>query len=63
TDKAANVLSFHPTGSVRSIVDDLIANMDKFRDWDNPLYSNIRTFKMLDERIGTPAMSGALSAQ
>jgi nucleoside-diphosphate-sugar epimerase len=63
TDKAANVLSFHPTGSVKSIVDDLIANMDKFRDWDNPLYSNIHTFKMLDERVGIPAMSGALTAQ
>jgi nucleoside-diphosphate-sugar epimerase len=61
TEKAANVLSFHPTGSVRSIVDDLIENMDKFRDWDNPLYSNIHTFKMLDERV--PAMSGTLIAQ
>ena len=28
-EKAANVLSFHPAGSVRSIVDNLIENMDK----------------------------------
>jgi nucleoside-diphosphate-sugar epimerase len=55
-DKAANVLSFHPTGNVKSIVDNLIENMSKFQDWDNPLYSNILTFKALDERIEVPAM-------
>lgn len=55
-DKAANVLSFHPTGSVRSIVDDLIDNMNKFQDWDNPLYSNILTFKELDSRVEAPVM-------
>src|SRR6266568_1449654 len=53
-DKAANVLSFHPTGDVKSIVDNLIENMSKFQDWDNPLYSNILTFKALDERIEVP---------
>ena len=58
-DKAANVLSFHPTGDVKSIVDNLIENMSKFQDWDNPLYSNILTFKELDERIEVPAMVGA----
>ena len=58
-DKAANVLSFHPTGSLKSIVDNLIENMSKFRDWDNPLYSNILTFKKLDQRVEIPAMVGA----
>ncbi len=58
-DKAANVLSFHPTGSVQSIVDDLIANRSKFEDWDNPLYSNIHTFKALDARDQVPAMAYA----
>lgn len=58
-DKAANVLSFHPTGSVKAIVDDLIENMSKFHDWDNPLYSNIHTFKALDARVEVPAMVGA----
>ncbi len=58
-DKAANVLSFHPTGDVESIVDNLIENMSKFHDWDNPLYSNILTFKELDERVEAPAMAGA----
>ncbi len=54
--KAANVLSFHPTGSVKSIVDDLIENASKFQDWDNPLYSNIVTFKELETRVEVPAM-------
>jgi nucleoside-diphosphate-sugar epimerase len=51
TDKAANVLSFHPSGSVRSIVDNLIDNMDKFQDWDNPAYSNIQTFRQIENGI------------
>ncbi len=51
TDKAANVLSFHPSGSVKSIVDNLIDNMDKFRDWDNPLYANIQSFKEIEKSI------------
>ena len=55
-DKAANVLSFHPTGSVQSIVDNLIENISKFQDWDNPLYSNILTFKGLDAKVEVPAM-------
>lgn len=55
-DKAANVLSFHPTGSVQSIVDNLIENMSKFQDWDNPLYSNILTFKDLDAKVEVPTM-------
>jgi nucleoside-diphosphate-sugar epimerase len=55
-DKAANVLSFHPTGSVQSIVDNLIENVSKFQDWDNPVYSNILTFKDLDAKVEVPAM-------
>jgi nucleoside-diphosphate-sugar epimerase len=54
--KAANVLSFHPAGSVKSIVSNLIDNMDKFRDWDNPAYSNIQTFKQIESHIETPDM-------
>lgn len=61
-DKAANVLSFHPTGNIRLIVDDLIANREKFCDWDNPLYSNIETFKMLDESIEIHSMTGGVVA-
>jgi len=55
-DKAANVLSFHPRGDVKSIVDDLIENVSKFQDWDNPLYSNILTFKQLEATVEVPAM-------
>jgi nucleoside-diphosphate-sugar epimerase len=51
TEKAANVLSFHPDGSIQSIVDNLIDNMDKFMDWDNPAYSNIQTFRQLDHQM------------
>jgi nucleoside-diphosphate-sugar epimerase len=59
TDKAANVLSFHPAGSVRSIVDNLIDNMEKFRDWDNPAYSNINTFRQIENGIEVHDMVGA----
>jgi len=58
-EKAANVLSFHPAGSVRSIIDNLIDNMDKFGDWDNPAYSNIRMFKELDNAAEMSSMVGA----
>jgi nucleoside-diphosphate-sugar epimerase len=50
-DKANNVLSFHPTENVESIVGALVANMDKFQDWDNPLYSNIQSFKKLEGEV------------
>ncbi len=50
-EKAANVLSFHATGNVKSIVFNLIDNLEKFHDLDNPLYSNIQTFKKMDSGI------------
>ncbi len=53
-EKAANVLSFHPAGSVKSIVGNLIDNMDKFQDWDNPSYSNIQTFREIDKAVRSP---------
>lgn len=58
TEKAANVLSFHPAADVRTIATDLIDNMEKYRDWDNPLYSNILSFKQLENGIETYAMGG-----
>jgi nucleoside-diphosphate-sugar epimerase len=51
TEKAANVLSFHATDSIKAIVDNLIDNMDKFSDWDNPLYSNIQCFKEIEKNL------------
>jgi len=58
-EKAANVLSFHPQGDVRSIVGNLLDNMEKFQDWDNPQYSNIQTFQKLENGIEVHAMVGA----
>jgi nucleoside-diphosphate-sugar epimerase len=55
-EKAKNVLSFHPTCELKSIVGDLIENMDKFQDWDNPLYSNISTFKTIESGIEMQSM-------
>jgi nucleoside-diphosphate-sugar epimerase len=51
TQKAANVLSFHPTSNVKSIVYDLIDNYKKFEDLDNPEYSNIATFKNIEKEL------------
>jgi nucleoside-diphosphate-sugar epimerase len=48
-EKARNVLSFHPADDLKAVVSNLIDNMDKFRDWSNPLYSNIATFKAMDK--------------
>jgi hypothetical protein len=50
-EKAKNVLSFHPADDVKSIVANLIDSMDKFPDWSNPLYSNIQTFKVIENKI------------
>jgi nucleoside-diphosphate-sugar epimerase len=60
TEKASNVLSFHATGNVRTIVNNLVDNMEKFKDWDNPLYSNILSLKMLEGAIEVHSLSGAV---
>jgi nucleoside-diphosphate-sugar epimerase len=59
TEKAANVLSFHPQGDVKSIVYSLLENQSKFQDWDNPKYSNIQTFRNIENDIERPALVGA----
>lgn len=59
TDKASNVLSFHPSGDIRSIVGTLVDNMEKFKDWDNPEYSNIQQFKKLESDMEVPSLAGA----
>jgi nucleoside-diphosphate-sugar epimerase len=58
-EKASNVLSFHPAGSVKSIVNSLIDNMEKFKDWDNPAYSNIQTFRGIDKAVDLHLMEAA----
>jgi len=60
-EKAANVLSFHPSDDVKSIVGNLVDNSDKCSDWDNPLYSNIVSFKQLAGEIVTQAMGKVLA--
>jgi nucleoside-diphosphate-sugar epimerase len=50
-DKAKTVLSFHPANDLKAIAFDLIDNMQKFQDWDNPQYSNIDTFKVIENSI------------
>jgi nucleoside-diphosphate-sugar epimerase len=59
TEKARNVLSFHAAHDLKSIVTNLIDNMDKFQDWDNPLYSNIASFKGMDASLEIAAMGKA----
>lgn len=47
-EKARNTLGFHPRFTARDIVKDLVENVDKFRDFDNPAYYNIQIFKALN---------------
>jgi nucleoside-diphosphate-sugar epimerase len=56
-EKAKDVLSFHPTGTVKSIVGMLIDNMDKYDGWDSPAYYNIESFKALENANHLRALS------
>ena len=47
-ERGKNVLSFHPHNDVKAIVRNLIENMSKCNDWDNPNYYNIQVFKGLE---------------
>lgn len=47
TEKAVTTLSFKPKHDVTAILNNLIANVDKFKDFDNPNYYNILIFKQL----------------
>ncbi len=49
-EKARKVLSFHPQHDVDSIVKDLVDNLPKFRDFENPAYYNIQVFKALEKK-------------
>ncbi len=63
TEKARNVLSFHPKDDVKSIVNNLMDNMEKCSDWDNPLYSNITTFKQMENGIELYSIAGVVSPE
>jgi nucleoside-diphosphate-sugar epimerase len=46
-DKARKILSFHPKHDVESIIEDLVNNMDRFKEFDNPNYYNIEVFRKI----------------
>lgn len=43
--KAKEVLGFHPTQTVKDIVQELTYHKDEFSDWDNPNYYNIQVLR------------------
>ncbi len=45
--KAVNTLSFKPKHDVPAIIDNLIDNLDRFSDFENPNYYNIQIFKTI----------------
>ena len=49
-EKAKKVLSFHPKFDVDDIVENLVQNMEKFKDFENPNYYNIEVFKNLKNK-------------
>jgi nucleoside-diphosphate-sugar epimerase len=62
-DRAKNILSFHPHHNVKTIVRNLIENMSKCQDWDNPNYYNIKVFKELDETERAKPMISSAGAR
>ena len=61
-ERAKNVLSFHPQHDVRAIVYQLVKQMDKFSDWDNPAYYNIQVFRSLENGITSHALGKRVGA-
>lgn len=49
-EKAKKVLSFHPKYDVDDIVENLVENLEKFKDFENPNYYNIQVFKRLKNK-------------
>lgn len=49
-EKAKKVLSFHPKNDVETIIEDLVENREKFKDFDNPNYYNIQVFKKISKK-------------
>ena len=62
TERARTVLSFHPHHNIRSITCNLIKNIERCRDWDNPIYYNIQVFKALElQNQPKPVGAGGVS--
>ena len=49
-ERAENILSFHANHNVKLIVANLVENVEKFQDWDNPTYYNIVMLKALEAK-------------
>lgn len=49
-EKAQKVLSYHPQHSVETIIEDLAINHDKFKDYDNENYYNIKVLQRLETK-------------
>lgn len=47
TKKIMDVLGYKPLNSIDSIVKELVDNLDKFNDFDNDSYYNIKVFKKI----------------
>ena len=62
TQKASNVLSFHACEDVKAIVHNLADNFDRFRDLDNPVYSNIESFKRIETGLTMHNMATSVPA-
>ena len=50
-EKAQNVLSFKPNHKIEDIIKELFEHIEKFNDFNNPQYYNIKVFKQLDKGI------------
>jgi nucleoside-diphosphate-sugar epimerase len=61
-EKAKNVLSFHPQHDIRAIISQLVRQKDKFSDWENPMYYNIRMFQELENGIPTYELGATVGA-
>jgi hypothetical protein len=56
------VLSFHPQHDIRAIISQLVRQKDKFSDWENPMYYNIRMFQELENGIPTYELGATVGA-
>jgi nucleoside-diphosphate-sugar epimerase len=62
-ERAKNVLSFHPQHDIGSIVRQLVREMDRFSDWNNPAYYNIQMFRELESGISSHALAKPVGAE
>lgn len=62
-ERARNILSFHPRHDVRSITSNLLENISRYGDWDNPGYYNIQVFKALEQDATSSAATIAGAAR